>query len=110
MKKYCFDLDNTLCVTKNGEYEKSYPIVEAIRAVNNLYIRKNIIIIFTARMMGRCNGDLSLVYESIYQLTKKQLKDWNVCYHKLILGKPEYDVLIDDKSINFDENWFTKYL
>ena len=38
-----------------------------------------------------------------YKLTKKQLKKWNLKYHKLIMGKPSYDVLVDDKNLNFQK-------
>lgn len=109
MKKYCFDLDNTLCITIEGDYLNSKPIIEAVKAVNKLYKDGNYIIIFTARMMGRCNAAVSKVYESIYELTKKQLNDWDVKHHELILGKPEYDFIIDDKSINFDKFWYKKF-
>ena len=110
MKKYCFDLDHTLCNTLNGDYHNSTPIPEAIKAVNNLYSEGNYIIIFTARMMGRCKGVTSKVYEAIYELTKNQLIDWDVNHHELILGKPEYDIIIDDKSINFDKFWYKKFI
>ena len=38
-------------------------------------------------------------------MTKDQLKKWKVNYHKLILGKPSYDLFIDDKSIYFKKYW-----
>ena len=34
-----------------------------------------------------------------FKLTKTQLKKWKVKYHKLILGKPSYDLIVDDKGI-----------
>ena len=34
------------------------------------------------------------------ELTEKQLKDWNVNFHKLIFGKPNADIFIDDKGIS----------
>jgi hypothetical protein len=34
-----------------------------------------------------------------------QLKKWKLKYHKLIFGKPSFDVYIDDKSIFFKKNW-----
>ena len=37
-----------------------------------------------------------------------QLKRWNVKYHKIFFGKPSFDILIDDKSYNFDKKWFKK--
>jgi hypothetical protein len=32
------------------------------------------------------------------------MKKWGVCYHELILGKPEADIFIDDKAFN-SEHW-----
>ena len=129
MKTYCFDLDNTLCKTINGDYKNSQPITKAINAVNLLYKRGNKIIIFTARYMGKMKGDITKVYNVGYNFTEKQLIEWGVEYHQLILGKPEYDIIIDDKSIfsrklvrrnfkinftfvvkNSPNNFFTKYL
>ena len=40
--------------------------------------------------------------------TKQQLKKWNIKYHKLIFGKPSYDLFIDDRSIFFKKNWVKK--
>ena len=38
-------------------------------------------------------------------LTKKQLKRWDVKYHRLLFGKPVFDVYIDDKNFEFKKNW-----
>ena len=35
-----------------------------------------------------------------YDVTKKQLEDWGAKHHDLKLGKPVYDLFIDDKAIN----------
>ena len=43
IKTLCFDLDNTICVTKNNLYKKSKPIKQAIEIVNKLYNEGNII-------------------------------------------------------------------
>ena len=40
-----------------------------------------------------------------YEFTEKQLKKWSVKYHKLIMGKPSFDVVVDDKSLFFKKNW-----
>ena len=39
-------------------------------------------------------------------MTRLQLKKWRVKYHKLIFGKPSYDLLVDDKCIFFKKNWY----
>ena len=41
-----------------------------------------------------------------YKLTYNQLQKWKVKFHKLIFGKPSFDYVIDDKSINFKKNWY----
>jgi hypothetical protein len=35
-------------------------------------------------------------------LTLKQLSEWNILHDDLLLGKPSYDVYIDDKSFHID--------
>ena len=40
-----------------------------------------------------------------YLFTSRQLKSWNVMYDELIFGKPSFDLLIDDKSLYFKQNW-----
>ena len=50
--------------------------------------------------------------------TFNQLKSWNLKFHKLIFGKPTFDIFIDDKSfgfkkigkIKFESKMFKQYL
>ncbi len=95
--KYFIDLDNTLCNTINGDYNNSKPIVERINKVNKLKEEGNYIAIWTAR------GSNS--YIDYKELTLKQLADWNIQYDELLVGKPDYDIYIDDKSFNVDTFW-----
>jgi len=112
MKKkiICFDLDNTLCRTEKNYYKKSKPIKKKIILVNNLYNRGFIIKIFTARFMGRSNENIREAKKRGFNFTKNQLKKWGVKYHKLIFGKPSYDLFIDDKNLNFEKNWDKKII
>ncbi len=108
-KKYifCFDLDNTICTTNKSNYKSSKPNKKAIRTVNQLYRKGFMIKIYTARYMGRNSENVNLAKKQGRKLTVKQLKNWNVSYHKLIFGKPSFDILIDDKSIFYKKNWHT---
>ena len=96
-KKYFIDLDNTLCNTQNSNYVNATPILERIEYVNNLKKEGNHITIWTAR--GAKSGI------NHRELTKKQLADWNILYDELLMGKPDYDIYIDDKSFNVDTFW-----
>ena len=59
--------------------------------------------------MGRNNDSIAKAKKQAKNLTLKQLKKWKVCYHKLIFGKPSYDIFIDDKNLFFKKDW-PKYL
>ena len=40
-----------------------------------------------------------------FLLTQNQLNDWGVKYHELRMGKPAFDLLIDDKVLNSIHHW-----
>ena len=110
IKTICFDLDNTLCITKKNHYIQSKPIKKNIKLVNKLYDDGYKIKIFTARFMGRSNENQNLAKKRGFEMTKKQLKKWDLKYHKLILGKPTYDFIVDDKAYGYNSNWSNKLL
>tara|TARA_R100000664_G_C2721009_1_gene114507 strand:- start:489 stop:809 length:321 start_codon:yes stop_codon:yes gene_type:complete len=103
---YVFDIDGTLCTNASPHYKNASPFLDRINKVNFLYEEGHTIVCFTARGMGRYKNNLSLATQEFYALTQKQLKEWGVKYHQLILGKPSGDVYVDDKGIK-DEDFFT---
>lgn len=112
MKKkiLCFDLDNVICKTnKNKEYKKSKPLKKNIKLVNDLYnFNKFVIKNYTARGMGRFDGNLTKAEKKFLKLTIKQLKQWKVSYDFLIMGKTSYDLFVDDKAFGFSKDWEKK--
>jgi len=108
LKTICFDIDNVICKTNaENDYSKSKPIKKNIKVINETYKKGFNIILYTARYMGRCNGNLAKVEKKIKPLTVKQLKKWGVKYHKIYFGKPSFDLFIDDKSLFFKKTWPT---
>ncbi len=107
MKKkiYCFDIDGVICKTNGNNYDKSKPNTKAIKIINKLFEQDNTIKIFTARHMTKFKGNIKKVNKFGFKKTKKQLEKWNVKFHKLIMGKPSYDIIVDDKSLGFKRNW-----
>jgi len=105
-KKICFDIDGVICNTKKNDYQKAKPINKSIKKINQLYEEGNIIIIFTARFMGRSKENRIKAEKRAKKITMAQLNLWKVKYHKVIFGKPSFDLIIDDKSIFFKKNWF----
>ena len=87
------DIDETICeIPEPRNYHNAKPIKENIYKINRLYDDGNTIVYWTAR------GSRTQI--NWYDLTKKQLDESGVLYHELKMGKPAYDLLIDDKSVN----------
>ena len=55
--------------------------------------------------MGRTNNNEVEARKLGYDMTLKQLKSWKICFHKLVFGKPSYDLLVDDKAYNYSDDW-----
>ena len=107
MKKICFDIDGIICTTNKSDYTKSKPKIKNINLINKLY-KNNIIILHTARCMGRTNNNVKKAEKIIKKFTIFQLKKWKVKYHNIYFGNPSYDIVIDDKSLFFKKNWNKK--
>jgi hypothetical protein len=90
--RYAFDIDNTLVTTNNSDYEHSVPIQYRIDRVNRLFDDGHTIYLFTAR--GMASG------RDLYDFTANQMQQFGIKYHQLIMGKPNVDVIIDDKAIS----------
>lgn len=107
----CFDIDGVICTnTINNDYKLSKPIKKNIKLINKLYQKKYIIKLYTARCMGRTFDNRSKAERMIKNLTKRQLREWNVRFDKLFFGKPSFDILIDDKSLCYKKNWHVNLL
>jgi len=112
--KYIIDIDNTICYTDGSDYQHSQPDMQRIEKINQLFdqghekkhsqpdmqrIEKinqlfdqgHEIHYYTAR-----GGNSGLDWS---QLTAQQLEQWGAKHHKLIMGKPVYDVWVDDRAI-----------
>jgi len=84
------DIDGTICNTNGSDYNDSEPRYEQIYKINKLYDEGNVIIYWTAR------GTVTQIDWLV--LTQNQLNEWGVKYHDVRVGKPQYDLWIDDKS------------
>jgi len=90
------DIDNTICYNKINDlnYNNSIPYENRIKKINDLY-DNNTIVYWTAR--GTKTGI------NWFNITYNQLKKWGCKFHELKMGKPYYDLFIDDKNINSEE-------
>ncbi len=97
-----------ICSNTFGNYAEAIPFQKAIDKINQLAEDGNKIIIFTSRFMGMNNENINKANLQGFDMTYNQLKKWNVKFDKLILGKPTYDIMIDDKHFLYDDTWIDK--
>ena len=102
---YVFDIDGTICTNTQGDYQNAQPFHDRINMINDLFDQGSFIIFLTGRGMGRFENDAEKANEEFYELTKNQLDEWGVKYHRLFLGKPQGDVYVDDKGCK-DSDFF----
>ena len=89
------DIDETICYYDSvRNYSLAKPHTERISKINSLYDNGNTIVYWTARG--------TITQENWFNITYRQLIDWNCKFHELRMGKPAYDLFIDDKNINSD--------
>jgi CMP-N-acetylneuraminic acid synthetase len=95
-KTFCFDIDGVIAtIAPDNQYDLAKPLFQNIHSINSLYDQGHQIILFTAR--GSVTGiDWT-------DLTKRQLQQWGVKYHKLLFGKPAADYYIDDKMLPMEK-------
>jgi len=95
--RICVDLDKTLCTGK--PYVEAVPFEGAAEFLRNLKEDGHTIILYTARGMGRNNGDAGKAVADIGLITLKQLEEWGFVYDEIYFGKPAADFYIDDKAL-----------
>jgi hypothetical protein len=92
--KLIVDIDGTICENTHGEYPRALPFTQRIERLNALYDSGHEVHYWTAR--GSASG------KDWAELTRLQLEQWGVRYSSLSLGKPSYDVWLDDKAADID--------
>ena len=98
--KIFVDIDDTICYYNEEfkgkmDYSKAIPYPKRINKINKLYNEGHKIIYWTARG--------TVTQKLWFNITYKQLKEWGCKFHELKMGKPSYDLFIDDKNINSEE-------
>jgi uncharacterized HAD superfamily protein len=88
--KIVVDLDGTIC-EEMPTFEKALakPKKRAIRYLNSLSKKGHFIIIYTARGWAE------------YNMTYSWLNEHSIPFDVLMMGKPIYDIWIDDRAIKF---------
>ena len=90
------DIDETVCAYgEKRKYDLAIPIPKNIAKINKLYDEGNTIVYWTAR------GTTTNL--NWFKVTQGQLEQWGCKYSELRMGKPYYDLFVDDKNINSEQ-------
>lgn len=93
--KLVVDIDGTICTNTKGDYQSAEPFMDRIAHLNKLYDEGHEIHYWTAR-----GSNTGIDWTT---LTRQQFANWQVKYTTLKLGKPAYDIWIDDKAMNSED-------
>ena len=109
MKKLriCIDLDGTICnIRQEGE---SYADVKvkpyAVERIKALRAAGHTVIIYTARNMGTSGHNVGKALKNIGKITFEWLEKNKIEYDEIFFGKPNADIMIDDRAFRFQDNW-----
>ncbi len=102
-KRIVCDLDDTISVTLNRDWDNSKPVTPVIEKINELHENGWEIIILTARGQLSCGGD----YKKADDKYRKQIESWlekhKVKYDKLSFNKILGAYYVDDKALKPQE-------
>ena len=104
--KIIIDLDDTICSTKNGDYENSIPKEKVIKKIKEYKDLGFEIIIYTSRNMRTYKGNVELIKANTLPIIIRWLEKFDVPYDQILVGKPWPSFggfYVDDKAIRPDE-------
>ncbi len=101
--RICIDLDGVICSlrSKNESYAELTPIEGSVEKLRALRAAGHIIIIYTARHMRTCEGNVGKVLARQGLVTLDWLQRNNIEFDELYFGKPWADIYIDDNALRF---------
>ena len=105
--RICIDIDGTICELKNyiGDYAKVKPLPGVVEFIKRRRKYGDKIILYTARHMKSCSGNVGLVMAKQGRTLLNWLAENGIEFDEIYFGKPNADVYIDDNAIQFKGNW-----
>ena len=106
MKNLVMDIDKTLTLGDNKDYNLVSPNIEVIKKVREYKSNGFNIILFTARNMRTHNSNVGKIIAKTLPIIFKWLEKHNVPFDEIYVGKPwcgNDGFYVDDKTIRPDE-------
>lgn len=106
MKNLVIDIDKTLTLGDNEDYNLVSPNVDVIKKVKEYKDKGFNIILFTARNMRTYNGNIGKINANTLPIIFKWLEKHDIPFDEIYVGKPwcgHDGFYIDDKAVRPDE-------
>lgn len=106
MKKIVIDVDNTICVTNDGNYRNSKPNQKIIQRIREYRDSGFEIVLMTSRNMRTYSGNVGLINANTLPILIDWLERHKVPYDEIHVGKPWCGFegfYVDDKAIRPSE-------
>jgi capsule biosynthesis phosphatase len=106
--RLCIDLDGVICQLRRPgqQYADLEPVPGAVEKLRALRAAGHYLIVYTARHMKTCAGNVGQVVARQGAITLEWLARHGIEYDEIHFGKPHADVYIDDNAVRFD-GWTT---
>jgi capsule biosynthesis phosphatase len=102
-KTIVMDVDDTILTTVNRDYANSQPKMEVVKGMRALKEAGWFIYLYTARGMGRSNGDIASVADDVFNEVEAFCKKFDVPYDAIQVGKPWGCLYVDDLAMRPEE-------
>lgn len=101
--RICIDLDGVVCrLREPGQsYAELQPVDGAVEKLRQLKAAGHYVILYTARHMKTCQGNVGAVVARQGLVTLEWLKRHNIEYDEIHFGKPHAQVYIDDNALRW---------
>ncbi len=106
MKRLIIDVDDTICMTEDGDYKNSKPKTDVINKIKEYKNRGFEIVLYSSRNMRTFGGNTGKITIHTVPVLLEWLKQNEVPFDELYVGKPwcgTEGFYVDDKAIRPDE-------
>lgn len=101
--RICIDIDGVLSELRqpNQNYADLEPVAGAAEMLQSMKEAGHTVILFTARHMKTCSGNVGMVVARQGKVTLDWLEKHEIPFDEIHFGKPHADVYIDDNAYRF---------
>lgn len=106
MKRLIVDIDNTISLTTEGNYDRATAIAPVVEALKQFREQGFTIVLHSSRNMRSYEGNIGLITARTVPILLRWLEENDIPYDEIVVGKPwcgHEGFYVDDRAIRPDE-------